>query len=188
VKKYSLTIGFLLTALVLALAAQPQAAEKEKAETDPIQVILEDYFRAGQLLAADSLAGVKQQVKSIFTASDSLLKSEDISTEENEDYLARLKSIQAAAKQFDSKDVNTARESYKALSQAVTGLVKDYGFSGQAYSFYCPMVKETWLQSEDQIANPFYGSKMLRCGKMTGMVKEGKYVEKSDEKKEVHSH
>jgi hypothetical protein len=29
---------------------------------------------------------------------------------------------------------------------------------------YCPMAKRSWLQHGDVIANPYYGSAMLRCG------------------------
>jgi hypothetical protein len=64
------------------------------------------------------------------------------------------------------------------LSEAVLGYIKEFGFSGKAYSFRCDMAKESWLQEDDQIGNPYYGSEMYRCGKITGMIKNGKYVEK----------
>jgi hypothetical protein len=31
---------------------------------------------------------------------------------------------------------------------------------------YCPMAKKPWLQDSEEIANPYYGSKMLRCGEI----------------------
>ncbi|RYF85874.1 MAG: DUF3347 domain-containing protein, partial [Chitinophagaceae bacterium] len=35
------------------------------------------------------------------------------------------------------------------------------------YVQYCPMKKATWLSSEKQIRNPYYGSSMLTCGEVT---------------------
>jgi hypothetical protein len=41
------------------------------------------------------------------------------------------------------------------------------------------MMKENWLQGNDQIGNPYYGTKMSKCGDMTGMTMNGKYVGKA---------
>ncbi len=38
------------------------------------------------------------------------------------------------------------------------------GSVGDVKKAYCRMVKKFWLQKGDQIANPYYGSSMLRCG------------------------
>ncbi|RYF87461.1 MAG: DUF3347 domain-containing protein, partial [Chitinophagaceae bacterium] len=35
------------------------------------------------------------------------------------------------------------------------------------YLQYCPMKKASWLSSEKQIRNPYYGSSMLTCGEVT---------------------
>ena len=29
---------------------------------------------------------------------------------------------------------------------------------------YCPMVRQSWLQKDEKIRNPYYGSTMLECG------------------------
>jgi hypothetical protein len=31
---------------------------------------------------------------------------------------------------------------------------------------YCPMVKKSWLQREEQVRNPYYGAQMLTCGEL----------------------
>jgi hypothetical protein len=56
--------------------------------------------------------------------------------------------------------------------------IKQFGFSGEAYGFRCDMAKEGWLQEHDQIGNPYYGSEMYKCGKITGIVENGRYLEK----------
>ncbi|RYF82932.1 MAG: DUF3347 domain-containing protein, partial [Chitinophagaceae bacterium] len=35
---------------------------------------------------------------------------------------------------------------------------------------YCPMKKALWLSNEKAIKNPYYGSAMLTCGKVTETI------------------
>ena len=162
----------LVVNLVLALAS-------EEKKSGPVQVIMENYFAIGNTLARDNFKGVDKKAENMAEASSRILKDEKPNFSERKEFLAKVKQIQTSAERFVSKDLKSSRESYKTLSAAVTDFVKANGYSDPAYSFYCPMVDQTWFQSEEKIANPFYGSQMLRCGKMTGSVKEGKYVERN---------
>jgi len=38
------------------------------------------------------------------------------------------------------------------------------------YEDYCPMKKMSWLSESKEIKNPFYGSKMLSCGKVQKQI------------------
>ncbi len=184
--KFNFNLTAWLTMFMSAVALLTvQAGEKEKSKPDPAQQIMESYFATGELLAKDSFKEIDKEMEKMGAASEEILKAEVNNSEEKKDYLASVQAIQAAARDFDSQDLKSARESYKSLSQAVAGYVKTYGYTDSAYSFYCPMVDQTWFQSSEKIANPFYGSEMLKCGKMTGMVKQGEYIEKrSEDRKE----
>ena len=87
-----------------------------------------------------------------------------------------LNNIEKAASTMKTNNLKSARESFKGLSRAVVDYVKDYGVDGTVYSFYCDMVKESWLQETDKVGNPYFGSKMLKCGVMTGHTMNGKYM------------
>jgi hypothetical protein len=188
-KKFDFNLTAWLAIFMSAVALLTvQAGEKEKSKSDPAQQIMESYFATGEMLAKDSFKGIDKEMEKIISASEEILKAEANNSEEKKDYLALVQAIQASARDFDSQDLKSSRESYKSLSQAVAGYVKTYGYSDPAYSFYCPMVNQAWFQSSEKIANPFYGSEMLRCGKMTGMVKEGKYVTKPKETTGGHKH
>jgi hypothetical protein len=53
------------------------------------------------------------------------------------------------------------------LSDAVIALVQTDGFTEAAADLrlaYCPMAKRSWLQRDDRLRNPYYGSAMLSCG------------------------
>jgi len=56
------------------------------------------------------------------------------------------------------------------LSQQFATLVEHVGTSGETPLFvaHCPMAFEnkgaSWIQGDKEVANPYYGAMMLRCG------------------------
>ncbi len=62
------------------------------------------------------------------------------------------------------------REHFKELSAGMIDLIAITGTSTKLYQQYCPMYDDnkggSWLSNEKNIVNPYYGSKMLTCGKV----------------------
>jgi Cu(I)/Ag(I) efflux system membrane fusion protein len=62
------------------------------------------------------------------------------------------------------------RESFKLISRAIVTLATQHrgeGAKNPFTHFYCPMVKGgggDWLQPGGELANPYFGSQMPRCG------------------------
>ncbi|HXB06956.1 MAG TPA: DUF3347 domain-containing protein [Puia sp.] len=72
----------------------------------------------------------------------------------------------------ESTDINHQREHFVALSANMASLAKQARLSTQpVYQEYCPMKRSSWLSSDTAIKNPYYGSTMLTCGKVTGTLK-----------------
>lgn len=76
---------------------------------------------------------------------------------------ASLKEIQA------SEDIEAQRTSFSKLSDNMYKSIKAYGLGGAtAYYEYCPMAFNNtggyWLSDVAEIRNPYFGSKMLKCG------------------------
>jgi RND family efflux transporter MFP subunit len=67
-------------------------------------------------------------------------------------------------------DLAGARKAFKPISHAVVTLASEVRSAEAKTSFthfYCPMVPGgggDWLQANDQLLNPYFGSEMLRCG------------------------
>ncbi len=80
--------------------------------------------------------------------------------------------IKAAADQIKStNDVEQQRKYFDALSQNVYALVKSASSNeNPVYKQYCPMAFNNtgafWLSSEKEVLNPYFGDKMLRCGRV----------------------
>ncbi len=65
-----------------------------------------------------------------------------------------------------------ARQRFKTISHAMIKLaarIRGGGAHKPLLQMYCPMVQGgggDWLQSSEPLANPYYGSQMLRCGEL----------------------
>lgn len=75
------------------------------------------------------------------------------------------KSIAAAT------DLETARQQFSLLSPAMAEAIKRFNVNDEAlYVQYCPMafgnVGATWISANEEIRNPYFGDKMLTCGKV----------------------
>ncbi len=60
------------------------------------------------------------------------------------------------------------RASFNDVSTVMWKLVKGAdAVASPVYYQYCPMKKTYWLSTDKEIKNPYYGSSMLTCGKVT---------------------
>lgn len=69
-----------------------------------------------------------------------------------------------------STDMEHQREHFEDLSNSVIQLSKSTK-PAKTYVQFCPMAAggkgASWLSDKKEIANPYYGSKMMKCGKVT---------------------
>lgn len=68
----------------------------------------------------------------------------------------------------ESTDINHQREHFTSLSANLFKLARQARLSDQPiYEDYCPMKKAYWLSSDVAIKNPYFGSSMPTCGKVS---------------------
>ncbi|WP_405380183.1 DUF3347 domain-containing protein [Maribacter sp. LLG6340-A2] len=91
-------------------------------------------------------------------------------TEERED----MKSMAMAMAEAD--DIEKQRELFSHFTANVEPLFKDALSEGTIYKQFCPMAFEGkggyWLSNAEEIRNPYYGQKMLKCGKVTEKIEK----------------
>lgn len=144
--------------LVLAVSACAAVAAQQSppaaASSDATRAIVKSYLEIQGHLAADRFQDAKGPARTLAAQAAALGK----------DGAALAK----AATAFEAAaDVKTARDAFASMSEAVIARVKADGSPGAAADLrlaYCPMVNRSWLQREEQIRNPYYGSQMLSCG------------------------
>lgn len=75
-----------------------------------------------------------------------------------------------AQKLANTDDVNKQREIFSELTAAMEPVLKEAITSGKIYKQFCPMAFEGkgdyWYSNSDQIRNPYFGDKMLKCGRV----------------------
>ncbi|MGB5553958.1 MAG: DUF3347 domain-containing protein [Flavobacteriaceae bacterium] len=91
-------------------------------------------------------------------------------TEEREE----MKLIAMAMEETD--DIEQQRELFSQLTEKVEPLFKASISEGAIYKQFCPMAFDGnggyWISNEKEIRNPYYGDKMLKCGKVTETIKK----------------
>ena len=78
--------------------------------------------------------------------------------------------INAAKLIQTSNDISAQRDQFVTLSTNMYLLVKEAKTEVPVYYQFCPMANKgkgaNWLSLENKVKNPYYGSKMLSCGKV----------------------
>ncbi|GCC52819.1 DUF3347 domain-containing protein [Chryseotalea sanaruensis] len=69
-----------------------------------------------------------------------------------------------------AKDIEKQRTAFAELSLAYWPIVKLSTTGETLYYDYCPMKKSYWISAEESIKNPYYGAKMLTCGKVAEKI------------------
>lgn len=84
--------------------------------------------------------------------------------------------IATAARQIaTTNDVNVQRDAFSDLTAAMEPVLDEALTSGEVYKQFCPMAFEGkggyWLSNSKEIRNPYYGDKMLKCGRVEATLK-----------------
>lgn len=117
-----------------------------------------------------------QQIRSALTNSDA---SEVVMVAENlveslSEGSPEIRSMTLAMVNTD--DIEKQRELFSQFTQKVEPLFKESITVGAIYKQFCPMAFNNkggyWLSDVSEIKNPYYGEKMLKCGKVTETIEK----------------
>lgn len=84
--------------------------------------------------------------------------------------------IAQLASTMSAKSLSERRRQFKPLSEAMIRLVRAHRPTTTLYVEHCPMAFDAgadWLASSKTIANPYFGSQMLRCGSVEELLSPG---------------
>ena len=75
-----------------------------------------------------------------------------------------------AGKLVQTEGINEQREIFSELTAAMDPVLKEAISSGKIYKQFCPMAFEGkgdyWYSTSEEIRNPYFGDKMLKCGRV----------------------
>jgi Cu(I)/Ag(I) efflux system membrane fusion protein len=112
------------------------------------------YQHIQRSLAEDSLAGVSQQGLALAAAA-----------REGAGGGLPVAVAEAADRLATARGLPEARRAFRSLSAGIIAWLDAHEVRGTGLQeAYCPMADASWLQREPEIANPYHGRGMLRCG------------------------
>ncbi len=157
--KIHLTLLAITALLGSAIIASAHGNEFKPAFVDSL---VPDYLAVQTALAGDDLAGAQKAASQLVATAKHGPKFAAFTTPAAD--LANAKTLQAARTQFQT------------VSMEMQDLVDHVGTTDKHTLFeaHCPMAFDgkggDWLQGNQEVSNPYYGARMLRCGSIKGQV------------------
>ena len=97
-------------------------------------------------------------------ASDKAIEKTEVKEFKNNAMLTKSPELISAVSALEKEsDIDKQREAFKKVSTLMIAYAKKEKLKG-LYHANCPMASADWLQSSAEVKNPYYGSKMLKCG------------------------
>ena len=151
-----------------------------------LELLFATYFNIQQTLAGD-----KKPNEADAAALHQLAKALETNAVLSGEAQAQLSEIAKHSEHLHHLDLDKARhESFRPISHAVVTLatlVRGERAHQPFHHMFCPMVKGgagDWLQPNSQLINPYWGSKMLRCGEKVHEFGAGVQREPANESRE----
>tara|TARA_R110002050_G_scaffold200990_1_gene336052 strand:- start:1766 stop:2311 length:546 start_codon:yes stop_codon:yes gene_type:complete len=168
-----------IAAILLLAVSFTNAQDKEKMTHDhgnmkmdkmqgaKAEAVLADYFMLKNALVGDDSKKAVQAGTKLMTS----LKVFDITSYNKEEQKKLADIIEDAtehAEHIAKSPIDHQREHFKTLSKDITDMVAITGTKNTLYQQFCPMYDKgsAWLSTSNEVRNPYYGSKMLKCGKV----------------------
>lgn len=161
----------LFVSTIAVLAAVSAFGHSKAIKPEYVDTLLVPYFELQTALSGDDLAKAKT------SATTFKQKLGHGPSHEEAPSLADLSD--EAAKVESAPDLSAAREAFHAISKDLAKVVEHVGTSGKTdvVQMRCPMAFDnqgaTWLQNSEKLANPYFGSMMLKCGSVVETLASG---------------
>jgi hypothetical protein len=131
------------------------------------EIVLKDYFNLKDALVADDNTKAKE-LGAILAKNFGNLETSNYSDTQKAELKEIIEDAVEHAEHISESPMEHQREHFKILSKDVTDMVTITGTATKLFEQFCPMYDggSAWLSMSKDVRNPYYGSKMLKCGKV----------------------
>ncbi len=132
---------------------------------DKINAVLTGYYAVKDALVDSNLEKTKEKADELVLLIGAI-SDEKMSAAQKEFWAKLVTPLKTDTEHLrDTADLEHQRSHFVPLSNNVYSLVNAFKANkSEAYLFYCPMKRASWLSASKDVRNPYYGSKMLDCG------------------------
>lgn len=171
----------LLSLTLVSWGAFAQNSHSEKIKSDRMQpsikvgqstsaaAIIDNYLALKDALVkedSENAASLGKELLSLFPKFD----VSGVANQQKVEVDTIIKNATQQAKHIaDNRDnIAKQRQHFEFLTKGIKDLIVITGSDRPLYEAYCPMYNNNkggaWLSSSKEISNPYFGSKMLKCG------------------------
>ncbi|MEL6251396.1 MAG: efflux RND transporter periplasmic adaptor subunit [Bacteroidota bacterium] len=127
------------------------------------------------LVETDQKAAQKEAMA--FYSSLTNIDMKELTGDAHTYWMTQFRALKAHGNKIAENDeVEGQRKQFGFLSTALINSLQAFGYNDTLYVQHCPMAFDNtganWLSSEDRVLNPYFGDKMLRCGRVEVMISE----------------
>ena len=131
------------------------------------EVILTDYFMLKDALVGDDTKKAAQAGTKLVASLKSFDKS-SYTKDQQKELTDIIEDATEHSEHIAESAIDHQREHFKILSKDIIDMIAITGSKSTLYQQFCPMYDKgsAWLSQKDEVKNPYFGSKMLTCGKV----------------------
>ncbi|MCJ8166755.1 DUF3347 domain-containing protein [Pontibacter sp. E15-1] len=134
-----------------------------------IKQLVDEYLNLKEALVSADAEAAKKAANSVLTLANAMPVATLTGDEKAyaEEKTAQVK--ESASAIANASDIDAQRASLDKLSESVFSMAKAFGATNQElYYQHCPMANNNegayWISTTQEIRNPYFGDKMLKCG------------------------
>jgi copper chaperone CopZ len=152
------------------------AAEiNEVQESNPLKAVFDHYFAIKDALVQTDGATASAQSALLLSAINTV-KMANLEMDVHMVWMKVLSDLKKEAQSISmTKNIENQRTQFNSLSENMYKVMKVTKNETPVYYQYCPMANDgkgaNWLSKESAVKNPYFGSKMLSCGKTVETIK-----------------
>ncbi len=140
---------------------------KMKMQDAKAEAVLADYFMLKDALVGDDNKKAAQAGTKLVGSLKAFDKS-SYTKDQQKELTDIIEDATEHSEHIAESAIDHQREHFKILSKDITDMVAITGSKSTLYQQFCPMYDKgsAWLSISDEVRNPYYGSSMLKCGKV----------------------
>ncbi len=161
--------------------------------TEQLTDFVNQYFELNKSLVQSDFKMTQSNAKKLETS----LSKIDMKLLDEEAHNVWMEQFSALKKQIGqlqtAKDIEKQREIFSDLSNQIIEIAETFGLKIETvYVAYCPMALDDkgafWLSEKEEINNPYFGDKMLRCGEVKKIIRTKSTQETKTNQPQGHQH
>ncbi len=161
----------LLTILVLAVSISSTYAQekKEHSHNEHLTILLSEYLEVKNALVVDDFEKASKHLMNFTKEVKGNEEMNNHGDHASKHEMHHNKMVEAVTLASQATDLAQLRSSFDEISEELLIAIQNQGFDTEKlFLQFCPMANNgegaNWLSKSEQIANPYYGTKMHTCG------------------------